>query len=229
MAAFRSMLFAAALAGLLVGLFVTGLQRLGTVPLIQQAEVFETAGAGHAGHDHEHDAAAWAPADGAERTLWTAVANIVTATGFALLLVGAFAVRGGAPGWRSGLLWGLAGFATFVLAPSLGLPPELPGMPAADLGDRQLWWLATVLATAAGLGLIGLVRSPAAAVAGVVLLVAPHLVGAPMPADTASAVPEPLARSFVVAVTVTGLLFWAALGVLSAVLFERFGGGRLAA
>jgi cobalt transporter subunit CbtA len=226
MAAFRSMLFAAALAGLVVGLFVTGLQWMGTVPLIQQAEVFEAAG--HAGHDHEHDAAAWAPADGTERVFWTAVANVVTATGFALLLVGGYAVRGGPPGWRSGLLWGLAGFVTFVLAPSLGLPPELPGMPAADLGDRQLWWLATVLATAAGLGLIGLVRSPAAAVAGLVLLVAPHLVGAPLPADTTSAVPELLARSFVVAVTVTGLLFWAALGVLSAVLFERFGGGRLA-
>ena len=52
------------------------------------------------------------------------------------------------------MFWGFAGFAVFTLAPGLGLPPELPAMPAADLGDRQIWWTATVLATAVGLALI---------------------------------------------------------------------------
>lgn len=46
-----------------------------------------------------------------------------------------------APTRTQGLLWGLAGCATFVLAPTLGLPPELPGTAAADLTLRQTWWI----------------------------------------------------------------------------------------
>ena len=46
-------------------------------------------------------------------------------------------------------MWGLAGFAVFTIAPGLGLPPELPGVPAAPLLSRQIWWVTAVLATAA--------------------------------------------------------------------------------
>ena len=66
--------------------------------------------------------------------------------------------------------WGLAGFAAFTLAPNLGLPPELPAMPAADLLARQAWWIGTVVATAAGLALIVFGRSPWFAVLGIALL-----------------------------------------------------------
>ncbi|MEI2612914.1 MAG: CbtA family protein [Candidatus Promineifilaceae bacterium] len=41
----------------------------------------------------------------------------------------------------------------FQLAPAFGLPPELPGMAAADLGARQVWWCGTALAT--GVGIFG--------------------------------------------------------------------------
>jgi hypothetical protein len=34
-------------------------------------------------------------------------------------------------------------------APAIGLPPELPGIEAAALQSRQLWWVATAVATAA--------------------------------------------------------------------------------
>ena len=74
------------------------------------------------------------------------LANLVTAIGFGLLLVAASEFAGGIAGWRQGLLWGLAGFAAFTLAPGLGLPPELPAMPAAELVPRQAWWIATVAA-----------------------------------------------------------------------------------
>lgn len=47
----------------------------------------------------------------------------------------------------------VSGFAVAFLAPALGLPPELPGMPAANLSSRQLWWILTLVATAAGLAL----------------------------------------------------------------------------
>ena len=54
---FRTIVFAAALAGLLAGLLLTVVQQLGTVPLILQAEVYEqrprpAAATAMAGHDH---------------------------------------------------------------------------------------------------------------------------------------------------------------------------------
>ena len=232
MPVFRSIVFTAALAGLLAGLLLTIAQHLGTVPLILKAEVYEQAAEPAAaaptpmvaGHDHaSHDDEAWAPQDGFERTAFTFVANIITGTGFALLLVAGFALRGGAIGWRQGLFWGLGGFAVFMLAPSLGLPPELPGMPVAELGPRQIWWLLTAAATAAGLALLAFRPAPVWAAAAIALLVIPHLVGAPQPVESETLVPETLAHSFVVAVTVTNFLFWVALGVLSAIFFERFG------
>lgn len=193
----------------------------------------------HAAHDHtsgnhDHGAGAWEPRDGFERNAYTAAANILTAIGFALLLAGFFAVRSGAIGasvsWHEGLLWGLAGFAVFTLAPGLGLPPELPGVPAAPLLSRQIWWLAAVLATAGGLALIAFRRSVPAAIAGVILLTLPHLIGAPELANIETNVPSSLTHQFVTAVTVTSVVFWTLLGGLTSALFARFdrGAGRRA-
>ncbi|TIR67268.1 MAG: cobalt transporter, partial [Mesorhizobium sp.] len=81
----------------------------------------------------------WAPADGFERFAFNVVANIVTGIGFALILVAVSEFAGGIGSWRQGVFWGLAGFAVFTLAPGLGLPPELPAMPAAELLPRQIW------------------------------------------------------------------------------------------
>lgn len=179
--------------------------------------------------DHDHGAGAWEPRDGFERNAYTAAANILTAIGFALLLAGFFAVRSGATGasvsWHEGLLWGLAGFAVFTLAPGLGLPPELPGVPVAPLLSRQIWWLAAVLATAGGLALIAFRRSVPAAIAGVILLTLPHLIGAPELANIETNVPSSLTHQFVTAVTVTSLVFWTLLGGLTSAVFARFDRG----
>ena len=126
---------------------------------------------------------AWEPSDGIERYAFTLLANLVSGVGFALILVAVSEFAGGIGNWRQGLFWGLAGFAVFTLAPGLGLPPELPAMPAADLFPRQVWWTATALATAAGLALIAFRRSPLFAIVGVALIVAPHIVGAPQPVE----------------------------------------------
>jgi cobalt transporter subunit CbtA len=120
------------------------------------------------------------------------------------------------------MVWGLAGFIVFTVAPGLGLPPELPGMPAAELGPRQVWWIGTVLATAGGLALIAYGRGPALGFLGAALLVIPHLVGAPQPPSHETGVPEDLHHRFVVAVTVTNLVFWVLLGYAVAVLRPRF-------
>jgi predicted cobalt transporter CbtA len=74
-----------------------------------------------------------------------------------------------------GFFWGLGAFAVFVVAPGLGLPPELPGIAAAPQLERQIWWTATILSTAAGLGLITFRRSAVTAAVAILLIAAPHL------------------------------------------------------
>jgi len=129
---------------------------------------------------------------------------------------------GGIRDWRQGVFWGLAGFVIFTLAPGLGLPPELPAMPAADLGARQLWWVATAAGAAAALWLLVYQRSLPAVIAAMALIVAPHLIGAPQPASYETPIPEGLHHSFIVAVVLTTLLFWVLLGGLAGLFRGRF-------
>lgn len=227
---FRRIVLVAALAGLIAGLFDTAAQALRVAPLIHEAETYEQAAGDAAMHEHadgdsvgghEHAADAWAPADVAERIGYTALANIVTALGFGLLLTAAFALRGRAD-WRTGLLWGGAGFLTFTLAPSLGLPPELPGSEAAALGDRQLWWTLTAAATGVGLALLLLKREVWAAILGVALIVMPHVVGAPQPEAHGGVAPASLSHAFIAASIVTSLLFWLVLGGVAGFFYGRF-------
>src|ERR1700745_2045609 len=79
---------------------------------------------------------------------------------FCLAARGRARIAGGTVTWRTGLFWGLAGFATFTLAPGLGLPPELPGTEAAPLLQRQLWWVTTAAATGGGMALLALTLRP---------------------------------------------------------------------
>lgn len=248
METFRRLFFVAALAGLIAGVLVTVAHEVGTVSLILEAEKYENAGEAApadaaadtaaattteaatettaATAEHDHDAAdgeEWGPEDGFQRTAFTLLADVVTGIGFALLLVSAYALRGGEIDWRKGLYWGLAGFATFTLAPGLGLSPEVPGTEAAPLFDRQFWWVATAVATAGGLALVFFSKQALWALAGVVLMVLPHIYGAPQPAEYKALAPESIEQQFVVAVVVTSLLFWAVLGSLSGYLYKRFG------
>jgi cobalt transporter subunit CbtA len=236
----RQIVFSACLAGLVAGVAVTGAQLVGTVPLILQSEAYERpqaestaahdhgaqaiAAASGASHDHGEagEERGWAPADGLERTAFTAAANILTAIGFALLLAAGYVIVGRPVTWREGLHWGLGGFIAFTLAPSLGLPPELPGMPTGEVGPRQVWWLGTVVATSGGLVLLFLQRSLWGAVVALALIAAPHLIGAPTPPDSTGAVPHSLWRQFVVAATLTSLFSWTLLGGLTGALHQRF-------
>lgn len=222
----------AGFAGLLAAMVLTLLQSLWVTPLILQAETYEYAAPAaevvaehsHAAdapaHEHSHDTEVWAPEDGWQRVLSTGLSNLVVAVGFALMLAGLFTLRAPGRTWQ-GLLWGLGGFATFSLAPSVGLPPELPGTAAADLLLRQYWWLGTAAATAGGLGLLAFGRHQALRIGGLLLLALPHLIGAPQPEVHASLAPEALADEFVLASLLTNALFWSALGLAAAWFFSR--------
>ncbi len=232
MTVFGKIVIVAAIAGLVAGIFETAAYHYGTAAIIAKAEVFEkaaneaqgskTADAPMAGMSHDTDGAAWEPKEGFQRTALTILSGILKDVGFALLLASAFVISGREIDWRKGLFWGLAGFITFTLAPGLGLPPEVPGTASAPLLDRQIWWVATAAATAAGLCLLFLTQRASLALAGLAFLVLPHIFGAPQPAEFKSAAPESLAHQFVVAAVITSLLFWAVLGTLTGFLYKRF-------
>jgi cobalt transporter subunit CbtA len=231
---FRNIVLLAAVVGAIAGIGMTVAQQVTTVPLILKAEVFEQAEEAKAppAHyksetaattEHEH-AGGWAPQDGFERTAFTLAANVLTGIGFALLLIAVSELAGGILNWRQGVFWGLAAFAVFTLGPGLGLPPELPAMPGAELGARQVWWVATAFSTAGGIALLVYMRSVLAAIAGVTLLVAPHLAGAPQAPSHDSPIPETLHHSFVVAVVMTTLVFFMLLGGLTGYFRRRLVG-----
>jgi len=214
--------------GLLAALLLTLLQSFWVAPLILQAETFENAPAttevAHQHADgaaaHSHDAEAWEPEDGWQRVLSTTGGNLVVAVGFALMLAGLYTLR--APTRTAqGLLWGIAGYATFVLAPTLGLPPELPGTAAADLAQRQIWWIGTAASTAAGIALIVFGRNWLLKILGVAILAVPHVIGAPQPEVHSMLAPKALEAQFKIASQLTNVAFWLALGLISAWLFRR--------
>ncbi|WP_426199154.1 CbtA family protein [Pseudomonas sp. DC3200b2] len=217
----------AGFAGLLAALLLTLMQSIWISPLIEQAEVFESAAAenlhqDHAAPDghHEHEVAAWEPEPGWQRLLSTTGGNLVVALGFALMLAGLYTVQ--APSrTAAGLLWGLAGYAVFTLAPTLGLPPELPGTAAADLSSRQLWWVGSAASAAVGLGLIAFAGSWPLKLAGAALMAIPHVIGAPQPPVHESVAPEALQAQFRWAAQTVNLAFWLVLGLVSAWLFRR--------
>src|SRR5947209_15328560 len=103
MAVFRRLVFAAFCAGLLSGVFATAAHQIATVPLILEAETYEKSASRASAAAHEHSSA-WESDNGAERTAYTLLADILTGFGFALLLGAGLTLRGGDVGWRQGLL-----------------------------------------------------------------------------------------------------------------------------
>ena len=243
---FRRIVLSACIGGLLAGLVLTGLQMLQVVPIILEAETFEGSGMAADGHGHAHGTQAgeaehapglldriragvasfhateaeWAPRDGLQRTLYSALANIVIGIGFGLLLGAAYSLRKRIDP-AQGVLWGLAGFAVFFVLPSIGLHPEIPGDMAAPLVDRQAWWLLTVVCSASGLALVFLRQEWSWKIGGLVLLLVPHVIGAPHPEMVGGTAPRELASSFVWATALVNGVFWVVLGWLTALSFRK--------
>ena len=244
-------LLATLAAGLLAGLLVTPAMYLKTVPLIIQAEVYEEANGGHShdlGHgpaeaaSHEHatetpardHAAAAAPAEeeaGAELPFGplgnTILANLVAGAGYALQLGGNALLLGRPITVQNGLYWGMAGFFAVAFMPALGLSPELPAMPAADLAERQLWWILTVVLSGVGLYLIVLRGEIWAKLLGLVAIIAPHVYGAPHPEDIASPIPSLLASQYAVASLATNLFMWAVIGLALGWFIQHYAASEL--
>jgi len=224
-------ILAALLAGIAAGILMSGIQQLRITPLILEAEKYETSmaepQAGTAEQTAEATEAAsenkvWEPSEGFERMLFTTLSSVVTGAGFAALLAGVSLLTGIPVTLRNGAIWGLCGFIAITLAPSAGLPPALPGVPAGDLSFRQIWWAGTVLATGLALYILATRRTFWPLVAAIALIAAPHLIALPEPADPTSVVPPILAAVYVSNVLAAAAIFWCLIGVFLGYALQKF-------
>jgi len=211
MAYLQKLFFAALIAGLIGGFFASALNISVTVPMILQAEVYEhTTEHAHAG---EHGAHEHPEVSTFARNTLTVVGMILAYVGFAFMMTVLAELKGSLTSWKSGLAWGGAGYLVFSLVPALGLPPELPGMPAADLLQRQVWWIACAACTAGAILLALNYRSPLALFGAAALVAMPFLVGAPAISEAATLVPEALHHQFVIGTLAANLVTWLAMGL----------------
>jgi cobalt transporter subunit CbtA len=220
---FRRAFFAAILAGIAAGIIMSAIQHFRVTPYILAAETFENA-------VHDHGTAevqstpgieAWKPHEGLERIAYTVLANLVISIAFALALVGASLLLDLPITPSNGALWGLCGFLVFSLAPSAGLPPELPGFPVAELWTRQIWWWFTVAMTASALAIAAKQRTVGYLSIAVILIGVPHLIGAPNPPTHETNIPAHLASGFVANALASAAVFWVVLGFALGFINER--------
>lgn len=212
----RRLLVAALIAGGASGVLLGFAQVAFVTPLILEAEAHERSNPST--HASAHPA--WEPTDGLERNAYTVLFSILAGIGFALLLNAGMLLRR-QTGVKRGMLWGFAGFAVFSLAPALGMPPELPGAPAADLVARQSWWFGTVLATALGLSSIAFSSRLWVRALGVIALVVPHVIGLPSEMALGESPGAHLEWAFIAVSLLTMLAFWVILGALSGYLHSK--------
>lgn len=212
MAGLRRLMSVAPVAGLSAGAVLAVLQFFAIRPMIQVAEVYETA-LQHAGQLPPDHPLEWQPTQGLERVGYTVASTLFLGVGYAALVFGLASLLGLRIGARQGLLLGIAAFACVSLAPSLGLPPKPPGVQGAELNAAQVWWAATAGATAIGLALVAFAKGRWMwRVAGVVVMLLPHLIGPPSVAPPLTDALRALSVKFAIVSIVTQGAFWIVLG-----------------
>ena len=244
---FRNIILIALIVAVISGTVLSILQAFTTVPIIYNAEQYEVPEPEKEAtpatamtpdtHSHNHDYAStkeWAPADGAERITYTFFADILIAFGHSLLLTSFMALmflRFKRPtiDLKTGLVVGLGGYLSFYTATIVGLSPEIPGMIAADLHARQIWWTLTVVATVIGLSTLYLASGVSKAI-GLILIAIPHIIGAPHPEvtgflnqdPTAISVLKQLEHTFLISTVWINLVYWLILGATSGIFTHKF-------
>ncbi len=239
---FRRLVVIALAGGLIGGAAVSLIQWWQVTPIIIQAEQLESLNAATiqaVGQEHDEgnhsDHGSWRPQEGLERTAYMVLSNILTAFGFALVL--AVSMAGAALKFgkkakanvAAGVMWGLGGFVTFFVAPSIGISPQLPGVTSVALELRQWWWAGAVICSGAGLYLAYVLKAPWkwGLLAG--LLIAPHIYGAPQaqnPYQGFSSVVavqlSKMSKDFFLATGLSSLILWLVLGTFSALAVKRY-------
>lgn len=227
---FQKIVTSALIAGFGAGLLAAVLQLMFVQPVLLHAEAFEQ---GVLSHFDVISSAADAPTRAFEplRDGMSIIFSAIIYCGYALILLAAMVFaeeRGAEITARTGIIWGVAGFVAVQLAPAFSLPPELPGMAAGDLQARQIWWFATVAVTALALWFLAFGKGWMLWGPAIVLLAAPHLIGAPQPDVLTGPAPPELGAMFAARAIGVGLAAWVALGALTATLWRTAPEERLA-
>ncbi len=228
------------IAGLLAGFVMAGIQHVRLTPLILAAEVYEspeTEAIAEASkpcvdtmpgmkmcrdEGPEHNPNAWQPEDGWQRTLSTSAASLLTGAGFAVLMVGISMLLNIPITKQNGLIWGVCGFIAVALAPAIGLPPELPGMLAADLHSRQIWWVATIFLTGLAIYFWLFARDYWWRIAAIIFAIAPQFFTPISTAKTEGNLPASLAAEFASSSLAANLAMWLAIGYFVSAALDRY-------
>ena len=215
-----SALFAGAAAGLIAAL----LQLFFVQPVLLHAELYESGELVHFGGEavsaHPDLPGLF---DEPMRNLLSILFTMLTYTGYALVMVALMSQaerQGHEITARHGIIWGLAGFVTFHFAPGLTLAPEVPGVAAADVGARQVWWVATVASAGVAMWLIAFGGNLVAYVIAALLLMAPHVIGAPEPDSFTGPVPTEIGALFAARAFGIGMAAWVLLGAFCAYFWQ---------
>ena len=216
-----SAIFAGAAAGLVAGI----LQLIFVQPVLLHAELYESGELVHFG-GIANSADPALPGFDVMRDGLSLIFTMLIYTGYALLMIAMMNIaeeRGAQIDGRWGIIWGVAGFVAFHLAPGFTLAPEVPGVAAADITARQIWWFATVISAAIAMWLLAFGGNWAMWGAAAVLLMAPHLIGAPEPDSFTGPVPTEIGALFAARALGVGLAAWVLLGCFAGFFWQREG------
>lgn len=213
---FRTLVLSAFAIAVFAGAIISLYQAYFITPIILGSEVFEVIEP--VSHHQMEETITWAPEDGIERNSWNFTSNFLLCFAYALILLSAMSIKT-STNTMKGIFWGLAAYLAIFVAPALGLPPEIPGMETTQLEGRQAWWLFTVILTAISLWLIAFQNYMYKAL-GIILLILPHLLGAPQPElhGFTNSDPEAVAEltrlwhDFVLQTTIANALLWVIIG-----------------
>ena len=223
---FRQIFLLACLCAIIASLGFSLYQFYFVNPIIFAAEFYEIAEP--VSIDAPPQIEVWSPSDAIERSFYTLLANFLMSLAYSLLLASAMVFRG-TSSTRKGIAWGMAAYLSFFVAPGLGLPPEIPGMEAADLNSRQNWWFLCVLLTAVGLAVFAF-SPPYYKGAGLILVILPHLLVAPVAEIHGFSHPDPAAvakltelwQQFILHTSIANALLWLIIGTTTGFLCHKF-------
>lgn len=223
---FKNLVTSAVLAGVAAGVLAALLQLSLVVPLIMEAELYESGARIHFATDGSTQSDRGAPSVWAEpvRHLATIGFSAVAFTAYAFLLLAGILLAarfGHELTVRRGMIWGLCASLALTLLPAAGMPPELPGAIGAEVGPRQLWYLLCVVCSIAGLAAIAFGANAITALVGIAIIALPHVVGAPHLDTYFGVAPAELASEFVARVLTVSAVSWVMLGLFVAYFWTR--------
>lgn len=222
---YSRILISAIFAGAAAGFFAGILQLIFVQPVLLHAELYESGELVHFG-GIANSADPALPGFDVMRDGLSLIFTMLIYTGYALLMIAMMNIaeeRGAQIDGRWGIIWGVAGFVAFHLAPGFTLAPEVPGVAAADITARQIWWFATVISAAIAMWLLAFGGNWAMWGAAAVLLMAPHLIGAPEPDSFTGPVPTEIGALFAARALGVGLAAWVLLGCFAGFFWQREG------